>query len=123
MTTMSSSHPFASLEPNFILQAVETGDYTCDGRVLALNSYENRVYQIGIEDDDPVIVKFYRPGRWTTEQIQEEHDFCFELAAAELPVVAPNQDHQGASIFHHGDFRFAIFSTQRWARAGIGQSE
>ena len=102
-------HPFSQLEPNFILQAIESGGYVCDGRVLALNSYENRVYQIGIEDSDPIIAKFYRPNRWTTEQIQEEHDFCFELADAELPVVAPLRNADGNTIFDFGDFRLSLF--------------
>ena len=64
-------------------------DFRCDGRVLALNSYENRVYQIGIEDGDPVVAKFYRPGRWSDAAIREEHAFSAELAAQEIPVVAP----------------------------------
>ena len=108
---MSSSdpHPFSSLEPNFILQAIESGGYVCDGRVLTLNSYENRVFQIGIEDGDPIIAKFYRPNRWTTKQIQEEHDFCFELADAELPVVAPLRNAEGKTIFNFDEFRFSLF--------------
>ena len=81
----------------------------CDGRVLTLNSYENRVFQIGIEDRDPIIAKFYRPNRWTTEQIQEEHDFCFELADAELPVVAPLRNADGETIFNFGEFRLSLF--------------
>ena len=64
-------------------------DYRCDGRVLALNSYENRVYQIGIEDGEPVVAKFYRPARWSDAAIREEHAFAAELAAQEIPVVAP----------------------------------
>ncbi len=111
LTAMSSpdTHPFSSLEPNFILQAIESSGYACDGRVLTLNSYENRVYQVGIEDGDPLIAKFYRPNRWTTEQIQEEHDFCFELADAELPVVAPLRNADGETIFNFGEFRLSLF--------------
>lgn len=109
MESSPDPHPFSSLEPNFILRAIEGVGYVCDGRVLALNSYENRVYQIGLEDNDPIIAKFYRPGRWTTDQIQEEHDFCFELTAAELPVVAPLRDSHGGSIFEFEDFRFSLF--------------
>ncbi|MGD9255788.1 MAG: phosphotransferase, partial [Chromatiales bacterium] len=69
------------------MDAVESKGYLCDGRNLALNSYENRVYQVGIEDQEPLIAKFYRPGRWSDDQIIEEHHFCFELADQELPVV------------------------------------
>ena len=109
MTSSPDLHPFSALEPSFILQAIENNGYTCDGRVLALNSYENRVYQIGVEDNDPIIAKFYRPDRWTTEQIQEEHNFCFEMVDAELPVVAPMRNHAGVSIFTYGNYRFSLF--------------
>jgi len=72
-----------------IVDAVEAAGFMCDGRVLALGSYENRVYQVGVEDAEPVVVKFYRPGRWSDDAIAEEHAFALELAAAEIPVVAP----------------------------------
>ena len=85
----TSSHPFDALTPDLIIDAVERVGYLCDRRVLALGSYENRVYQVGIEEADPVVVKFYRPGRWPDEAILEEHAFALELAAAEVPVVAP----------------------------------
>jgi hypothetical protein len=81
--------PFSELTPDVIVDAIEAAGYPCDGRVLALGSYENRVYQVGVEEAEPVVVKFYRPGRWTDEAIQEEHDFALELAAAEIPVIAP----------------------------------
>ena len=77
---VSDSHPFERLTPDFILAAIEAGGVRCDGRLLALNSYENRVYQVGIEDAEPVIAKFYRPGRWTDAAIGEEHAFARELA-------------------------------------------
>ena len=109
MAISPDQHPFATLEPDFILQAIEQNNYACDGRIFALNSYENRVYQVGIEDDEPIIAKFYRPDRWTDQQIQEEHNYCFELLAAELPVVAPIRNEQGDSIFNFGDFRFSLF--------------
>ena len=109
MTSSPDLHPFSTLEPSFILQAIESFGYVCDGRILPLNSYENRVYQIGIEDDEPVIAKFYRPNRWSDAQIQEEHDYCFELVAAELPVVAPMRNQNNESIFKFGDFRFSLF--------------
>lgn len=104
-----SEHPFSRLRPETLMAAVESTGRLCDGRVLALNSYENRVYQIGIEDDEPLIAKFYRPERWTVEQIREEHAFCHELRDHELPVVAPLLDARGDSLWQHGDFLFALF--------------
>jgi Ser/Thr protein kinase RdoA (MazF antagonist) len=104
-----SSHPFDQLTPEFIMDAVESKGYLCDGRILALNSYENRVYQVGIEDQEPLIAKFYRPDRWRDEQITEEHHFCFELAEQELPVVAPLMDDNGESLYWCAPFRFALF--------------
>jgi Ser/Thr protein kinase RdoA (MazF antagonist) len=81
--------------------------FRCDGRFLALNSYENRVYQIGIEDREPVVTKFYRPGRWSDEAIHEEHSFSMELAAADIPVVAPLTI-DGKSLHHIGNFRLSV---------------
>lgn len=109
MTNTDNSHPFDSLQPDFILDAIESVGFECDGRVTILNSYENRVYQIGIEDQEPVIAKFYRPNRWSNEQIQEEHDYCYELVEAELPVVAPIQNEHQVSLFEYGDFRFSLY--------------
>jgi Ser/Thr protein kinase RdoA (MazF antagonist) len=80
----------------------------CDGRLQPLNSYENRVYQVGVEDGPPVVAKFYRPGRWSDAAIQEEHDFADELAARDVPIVAPLR-HEGHSLHRHGDFRFAVY--------------
>lgn len=109
----SGQHPFDRLTPELIMSAVESAGYLCDGRFFALNSYENRVYQVGVEDGQPLIAKFYRPERWSDEQIQEEHDFCFALVEQELPVVAPmvleNGPDSGASVGHYEDFRFALF--------------
>jgi len=105
-------HPFQTLTPDFIMNAVESQGFFCDCRTFALNSYENRVYQVGIEDGEPLIAKFYRPGRWSDDQIMEEHDFCFELAEQELPVVAPWRNRDGESLFHHEGFRFALYRRQ-----------
>src|SRR6218665_3940335 len=102
------SHPFATLTPDLVLDAVESIGFLSDARVLALNSYENRVYQVGIEDSEPLIAKFYRPQRWTNEAILEEHQFTFELAECEVPVVAP-MIHNGASLHEHNGFRFTLF--------------
>ncbi|MBA6117236.1 serine/threonine protein kinase [Pseudomonas sp. NC26] len=102
------SHPFATLTPDLVLDAVESLGFLSDARVLALNSYENRVYQVGIEDQQPLIAKFYRPGRWSNEAILEEHRFTAELADCEVPVVAPMQ-HHGQTLFEHQGFRFTLF--------------
>ena len=83
------SHPYTRLTPDCVIDAVESTGRFSDARILALNSYENRVYQVGIEDEKPVIVKFYRPNRWTAEQIDEEHRFTRMLLEQELPVVPP----------------------------------
>ena len=80
----------------------------CDGRLLALNSYENRVYQVGLEAAEPVIAKVYRPGRWDDEQILEEHAFSIELAEADIPLVPPMHIN-GATLHHFDGFRFALF--------------
>lgn len=104
----ANRHPFETLTPDFIINAVESRGFVCDGRLLALNSYENRVYQVGIEGELPLIAKFYRPGRWNDAQIGEEHGFCFELAERELPVVAPLGGN-GASLHYYEGFRFALF--------------
>ena len=83
------SHPYSRLTPDVVLNALEGLGMRCDGRLLGLASYENRVYQVGIEEAMPVVAKFYRPERWTDAQILEEHAFAAELAASEVPVVPP----------------------------------
>jgi Ser/Thr protein kinase RdoA (MazF antagonist) len=110
------SQPFYQLTPDTVIDAVESMGYLSDGRILALNSYENRVYQVGIEDREPLIAKFYRPLRWSDEQILEEHQFCFELVERELPVVAPLTNAAGESLFHFNDYRFSLFK-RRGGRA------
>lgn len=102
------SHPFDALSPDLVLDAVESLGYLSDARVLALNSYENRVYQVGIEGEAPLIAKFYRPQRWSDAAILEEHHFSQELAEREIPLVAPLV-HDGRSLFEHAGFRFALF--------------
>jgi Ser/Thr protein kinase RdoA (MazF antagonist) len=113
MTQVST--PFFNLDPDCILNAIESVGLRSDGRLLALNSYENRVYQVGLEETSPVVVKFYRPQRWTDAQILEEHAFVSELAAAEIPVVAPNTIN-GQTLLHYrqgdADFRFSVFPKQ-----------
>ena len=104
-----SEHPFAKLKPDFVMDAIESVGYLCDGRMFPLNSYENRVYQIGIEAEQPLIAKFYRPERWSREQILEEHQFCFELMEQELPVVAPLRHDNGESLLEYQGFYLALF--------------
>jgi Ser/Thr protein kinase RdoA (MazF antagonist) len=107
-----SSHPFDQLTPGFIMDAVESQGFRCDCRTLALNSYENRVYQVGVEDGQPLVAKFYRPERWSDAQILDEHLFCRELLEHELPVVAPWQNVGGESLFLYDGFRFALYPRQ-----------
>ena len=94
------------------MDAVESLGFRCDCRTFALNSYENRVYQVGVEDNPPLIAKFYRPGRWSDDQIREEHTFCRELADQELSVVAPWATPQGETLFTHRGFRFGLYPRQ-----------
>ena len=112
--------PYASLSPDLVLDAVAACGLWPDGRLLALNSYENRVWQVGLEQvgvepESPVIAKFYRPGRWSDAAIIEEHTFAQELAAAELPVVAPLVFGGRTLLFHDG-FRYAL-TPRRGGRA------
>jgi Ser/Thr protein kinase RdoA (MazF antagonist) len=112
------THHYAALTPDVVLAAVESVSLLADGRMLALNSYENRVYRIGLEqplgqaspDSNPsqVVVKFYREGRWSDAQILEEHAFAAELAGEELPVAAPLA-YGGSTLLRHAGFRFALF--------------
>jgi Ser/Thr protein kinase RdoA (MazF antagonist) len=108
---MNTSHPYTALTPDCALDALDTTGLKADGRLLALNSYENRVYQMGVEDAASVVVKFYRPERWSDEAILEEHAFTAELAAREIPVVAP-LELNGATLHLHAGFRFAVYPRQ-----------
>ena len=108
---MSLSHPYSSLTPDRALDALDSTGLKADGRLLALNSYENRVYQMGVEDAQPVVVKFYRPQRWCDEAILEEHAYTLELAQAEIPVVAP-LIMNGATLHTREGFRFAVYPKQ-----------
>ncbi|HEY8856675.1 MAG TPA: serine/threonine protein kinase, partial [Rugosibacter sp.] len=114
---MSAAVPFIGLAPECILDALESIGFRCDGGLMALNSYENRVWQIGMEDSAPLIAKFYRPGRWSDAQIAEEHAFVAAMRTAELPVIAPLVI-DGQTLFTHTDaktdsiFRFAVYPRQ-----------
>src|SRR5258705_2471017 len=116
----SSEAPYSELSPQTVLDAIEAVGHRCDGRVLALNSDENRVYRIGIEEDQPVVAKFYRPARWSDAAIREEHAFAGELAAQEIPVVAPLL-RSGVSLHVHRGFRYAVFPRRggRWPELGV----
>jgi len=103
------SHPYEKLTPDLILDAIASTGLIPDGHLLALNSYENRVFQVGMDEQAPMVAKFYRPGRWSDEAILDEHSFAAELAALEIPVIAPWQSDDGATLFSHGGFRFALF--------------
>ncbi|MEQ1518540.1 MAG: serine/threonine protein kinase [Usitatibacteraceae bacterium] len=107
--------PYDRLTPDVILDAIESTGRLADGRMLALNSYENRVYQIGIEEAQPLIAKFYRPGRWSDAQILEEHAFTLELAEREIPVVPP-MIIDGKTLFEYKGYRFSL-SPRRGGRA------
>lgn len=91
------------------MDAVESVGFRCDARILELNSYENRVYQIGIEDSDPVVGKFYRPNRWTDAQILEEHRFTLALADMDISAVPPLDLGDGDTLKMHDGFRFALY--------------
>ncbi|TCV86335.1 serine/threonine protein kinase [Sulfurirhabdus autotrophica] len=106
---MSTEVTYQDLTPDRLLDAVESVGYRCDGRLLALNSFENRVYQIGIDESEPVVAKFYRIGRWSDEAIIEDHAFTLELAEREIPVVAPLVDANGNTLHQFEGFRFALY--------------
>ncbi|MBW8371131.1 MAG: serine/threonine protein kinase [Thiobacillus sp.] len=108
---MDTSHPYSALTPDCALDALDSTGLKADGRLLALNSYENRVYQMGVEDAHLVVVKFYRPERWSDAAILEEHAYTIELAAREIPVVAPLVLN-GATLHLHAGFRFAVYPKQ-----------
>jgi Ser/Thr protein kinase RdoA (MazF antagonist) len=103
------AHPFSMLSPDCVLDALGSVGLCGDGRLLALNSYENRVYQVGIEDAQPLVVKFYRPQRWSDAAILEEHAFVAELVEREIPVVPALALAQGATLHQYMGFRFAVF--------------
>lgn len=108
MTKDAAALAFADLQPDDILTTLEGIGFKCDGRFLALNSYENRVYQVGVESAAPVVAKFYRPQRWSDEAILEEHEFAVALADQDIPVIPP-LELAGATLHHAGHFRLAVY--------------
>jgi Ser/Thr protein kinase RdoA (MazF antagonist) len=109
---MNQAHPYEQLTPDLVLDAIESTGLITDARILALNSYENRVYQVGIEGGSPLIAKFYRPARWSDAQILEEHQFTQALKELEISVVPPMIDEQGQSLRDFKGFRFALYPRQ-----------
>jgi Ser/Thr protein kinase RdoA (MazF antagonist) len=108
-------HPFEALTPDVVMDALASVGLFGDGRQQALSSYENRVYQLHLEDGQMVVAKFYRPGRWSDAQILEEHVFSAELMAAEVPAIGPLALH-GGTLHHFGGFAFSV-SPRRGGRA------
>lgn len=105
-----SEYLFTNLTPDLILDAIESLGIYPESGLLALNSFENRVYQFLADDGKRYVIKFYRPKRWSNAQIQEEHDFSFELNEAEVPVAAPLRIN-GQSLFEYQGYRFALFNS------------
>ena len=100
---------FTGLTPDIVLDALEAcGIYPQSG-LLALNSYENRVYRVGLENNISIIVKFYRSERWNNSEILEEHEFSNELVNNEVPVIAPIPDRYGDTLRYYESYRFALF--------------
>ena len=108
MQRMSDTAPYASLTPDRILDALDSVGIEGDGRLLGLNSYENRVYLVYCEGAAPIVVKFYRPERWSDAQILEEHAFVAELAEREIPAIAPLAL-AGRTLNRFADLRFAVY--------------
>lgn len=108
---MNLETPYSDLTPDCLLNAIESLGMRCDGRLLQLNSFENRVYQVGLDDGSQRIAKFYRPGRWSDEAILEEHNFTIELGEQEIPVAPPLLV-DGKTLHHWEEHRFALFAKQ-----------
>jgi Ser/Thr protein kinase RdoA (MazF antagonist) len=115
LSESSAGHPYETLTPDVVLDALASVGLYGDGRLTALSSYENRVYQIRLEDGTTVVAKFYRPGRWSREQILEEHSFAAELMADEIPAVGPLVL-EGGTLHDFGGFAFSV-SPSRGGRA------
>jgi len=107
------SYPFYNLTPDKVIDAVEKIGFSVTGHYMVLNSYENRVYDLKLEDDSHIIVKFYRPNRWTLEQIREEHEFVFDLDSDEITVCNPLRFSSGESVHRYDDIYFTV-----WPRTG-----
>jgi Ser/Thr protein kinase RdoA (MazF antagonist) len=119
---LTAAAPYAGLGPDTVLDALDSVGFRGDGRFIALNSYENRVYQVFMEEGPPVVAKFYRPARWSDAQIAEEHAFVAELAEREIPVVAPVAV-AGRTLHHHGGFRFSVYPRRGGRAPELGDPE
>ena len=106
---MSDQSDFYALSPDAVLDAVESAGFDVSSSILALNSYENRVYQVALEEKEPIIVKFYRPQRWSDEAIIEEHQYSRLLSDHDIPVVAPLRNDMGETLFEHLGYRFSAY--------------
>ncbi len=111
MTSQHNNTPFSTLTPDLVLDAIESLSMPCDGAIMALNSYENRVFRIGLEDASPIVAKFYRPNRWSDAAIIEEHQFALTLREGGLSVVAPLIINNHC-LHHYQQYRIAIFPLQ-----------
>lgn len=109
MTTSIAKNSFNQLLPQQIINALEASGWHCDGRIQAMASYENRVYQIGLESGGEVVAKFYRPERWSDAQIEEEFEFTDELSALDLPALTPLPSPEGPTLCHYENFRFSVY--------------
>jgi Ser/Thr protein kinase RdoA (MazF antagonist) len=105
---LSAQTPYDNLSPELVLAMVERLGLRCTGGLFAMNSYENRVYDVALEDTDNIIIKVYRPHRWTKEQILEEHAFAAELQADDVPVVPP-QRFNGQTLHAHAGYLYALY--------------
>ncbi|MCW8827137.1 MAG: phosphotransferase, partial [Gammaproteobacteria bacterium] len=108
MSELHADHPYDALLPEVVLNAIESQGFHLTGSLLALNSYENRVYQIELDSGEFLVAKFYRPDRLSNEAIIEEHQFIQELEEQEIPLVAP-LSHNQQSLFSYNEFRFALY--------------
>ncbi|MEI6717132.1 MAG: serine/threonine protein kinase, partial [Betaproteobacteria bacterium] len=104
---MPTAHAYEALTPDVVLDALSDLGLAVDGRLMALSSYENRVYQVMLDDDQALVAKFYRPERWSDAQILEEHAFAAELMAEEIPVVGPLVL-QGNTLHHSAGFALSV---------------
>ncbi len=108
---MDQTDAFQKLSHDDILNAIDAAGYRCSGHIYPLNSYENRVYQVGLEDANNVIAKFYRPGRWSDDAIIEEHNFTTHLSTEDIPVISPLLFTDKTSLKHTDRFRYALYES------------
>ena len=111
MKDINTDHPYDQLTPDFVLDAIESIGLETDSRILSLNSYENRVYQVGLEENQPIIAKFYRPFRWSKQAILEEHHFTQDLLAQEISVISPLEI-KDSTLHEYQGFYFTVFPRQ-----------